>query len=448
MGCREVPLLPSRRKLSPASEFLHDRLDDVFPTWWLDQTARETGLVKRLRLFNPVLLFWVLVLQKGVVLQNNIEALRRKYNEAAKRDALSHAAFYERFTPELVKFLHACVIRSLEKLGALGGRDLTERLRGFKDILIQDSTIVRLHEKLHEHFPATRSRRKNAAGVKLSVLVSVVADGPKTVNLYGERTSEAKTIRIGKWVKDRILLIDLGFYKYQMFARITENGGYFVSRLKDNANPRVTKLVRKVRGASVPVEGERLRDVLPRLQRKVLDVEAEVTFRRRKYAGKTSGDAETFRVVALLDKENGKYHTYITNLTTDQFSAKEIASLYRARWEIELLFRELKTHFAIDKIPTANPHAVEAMLWTGILTIVVHRICFLTMCELHPEKAPYYSHERSAIAFREQAASAILAEILERHGIEYGLREGMLLLDCGAFNPWREHSTHIKEWRA
>jgi IS4 transposase len=34
-------------------------------------------------------------------------------------------------------------------------------------------------------------------------------------------------------------LIDLGFYKYQLFTRIQENGGYFVSRMKSNANPRI-----------------------------------------------------------------------------------------------------------------------------------------------------------------------------------------------------------------
>ncbi|WP_449288764.1 hypothetical protein [Methanolobus psychrotolerans] len=31
--------------------------------------------------------------------------------------------------------------------------------------------------------------------------------------------------------------MDLGFYKHQLFARIQDNGGYFVSRLKKNADP-------------------------------------------------------------------------------------------------------------------------------------------------------------------------------------------------------------------
>jgi hypothetical protein len=81
--------------------------------------------------------------------------------------------------------------------------------------LIQDSTIIRLHEKLANKWPAA-SVKKLAAGVKVAFLISAVANGPKNISLYAERTNELKTLRIGPWIKDRILLIDLGFYKYQL----------------------------------------------------------------------------------------------------------------------------------------------------------------------------------------------------------------------------------------
>jgi hypothetical protein len=64
---------------------------------------------------------------------------------------------------------------------------------------------------------------------------SQVAWGPKSVALFPENTNEIKTLRIGPWIRDRILLIDLGFFKYQIFTWIKENGGCFVSRLKSNA---------------------------------------------------------------------------------------------------------------------------------------------------------------------------------------------------------------------
>jgi hypothetical protein len=64
---------------------------------------------------------------------------------------------------------------------------------------IQDSTIIRLHEKLADIWPATRSR-KAAAGVKVAVLTSAIANGPKSVTLFSENTNELKTLKIGSWI--------------------------------------------------------------------------------------------------------------------------------------------------------------------------------------------------------------------------------------------------------
>jgi putative transposase len=71
---------------------------------------------------------------------------------------------------------------------------------------------------------------------------------------------------------------DLGYFKYLLFDRIDRYGGYFVSRLKGNANPLIVGVNRKWRGNSVDVVGKKLRDILPRLKREILDVEVEVEF--------------------------------------------------------------------------------------------------------------------------------------------------------------------------
>jgi len=72
--------------------------------------------------------------------------------------------------------------------------------------------------------------------IKVAFLTSAVANSPKSLSILPENTSDLKTLKVGPWVKDIILLFDLGFYKYQLFGRIVENGGFFVSRLKSNAN--------------------------------------------------------------------------------------------------------------------------------------------------------------------------------------------------------------------
>ena len=83
--------------------------------------------------------------------------------------------------------------------------------------------------------------------------------------------------------------------------------------------------------------GKKLREVLPLLKREVLDVEVEVKFKRRKYKGKQSMVNRRFRQVCVFNSESGKYHTYLTNIPVEILSAEDVALLYAARWEIELI---------------------------------------------------------------------------------------------------------------
>jgi putative transposase len=67
-------------------------------------------------------------------------------------------------------------------------------------------------------------------------------------NLTDERTHESSQFPVWNWLRGRLFLFDLGFYSYRRFALIDENNGYFVSRLKKNANPRIVDERRKWRG--------------------------------------------------------------------------------------------------------------------------------------------------------------------------------------------------------
>ena len=148
-----------------------------------------------------------------------------------------------------------------------------------------------------------------------------------------------KTLKIGPWVKDIILLIDLGFYKYQLFSRIVENGGSFVSRLKSNANPLIvgTNQVRNTRG--VDLNGKHLKDIKLEKSDDIFDVNVEVSFDRRSYRGESKKDNKIFRLVAIYNTEAEEHHFYLTNISSDILNASEVAAVYSGRWEVELIFK-------------------------------------------------------------------------------------------------------------
>ncbi len=110
-------------------------------------------------------------------------------------------------------------------------------------------------------------------------MVSAVANGPKTVALYAEKTAEIKTLKIGSWIKDRILLVDLGFYKTQLFARVEENGGYFVSRIKKNMDPVIVSIEEGVpKTKRNEFIGKTLNECIEKLSGKDIDAIVKIAF--------------------------------------------------------------------------------------------------------------------------------------------------------------------------
>lgn len=66
----------------------------------------------------------------------------------------------------------------------------------------------------------------------------------------------------GEWVTGALVLLDLGFYDFWQFDRIDQNGGWFVSHVKDDANFEIVEELRTWRRNSILLEGESLQDVL------------------------------------------------------------------------------------------------------------------------------------------------------------------------------------------
>jgi IS4 transposase len=423
-------------------------LNTMFSHEWLQKIANETGLIKRERIIDPTIMFWTLVLGFGVRLQRSLASLKRLYENRSGR-SICDSSWYDRFTPELVEFLHQCVIHGIRELAKNSQVKLGKKLQNFEDILIQDSTIIRLHKFLADKFPAARSRIV-AAGIKVSVLVSAVANGPKSVALFGERVSEIKTLKIGSWVKDRILLIDLGFYKHHTFTRIVEYGGYFVSRWKKVADPTIISVTEGLsKDLQDKIVGKKLSEIIPILPKNgILDAIVEVTFKRRIYKGQQRQDTQSFRLVGVYNDESEKYHIYLTNIQADILGPEDIARLYGARWDIELLFKELKNKYAFDVIKTKNEQIIEALIWMGILTLLVSRRLHCFLRELKPDKPIIrFTQLRWSIVFAENA-SDLLTEILKFNGITRTFELMLAVSSSQALDPHVNRKRFRSEWWA
>ena len=121
-------------------------LTSLFPAASLRRTAKEAGAQRRQRKVDVVSFFWTLVLGFGVSKERTLAGLRRTY-ENLTSTKIEESSFYDRFTPGVVKWLRGIVGDALERV-ATDSRRVADSLSGFRDLLLIDSTVIRLHDLL------------------------------------------------------------------------------------------------------------------------------------------------------------------------------------------------------------------------------------------------------------------------------------------------------------
>ena len=257
-------------------------------------------------------------------------------------------------------------------------------LEGFRDVLVAGATVVKRHR-----------------------VMSASGTGAPKVKVTGERANEHRTLQMGPWVEGRLLLFDLGYFRYQLFDAMDRNGGDFITRLAANADPCIVATHRQWRGRSIELVGQRLREVAGRLRRAVLDVEVEVAFKRRVYGGIRRTARRRRRLVAVRLPDSSAYRFYLTNIDPDSLDAHCVAQTCAARWQSELIFKELKSHYRLDELATRKAPIVEPLLLGAVITWLVSRPLLLAVHE-RLRRTSYKMPEQRWAAIFAAAAPAIL----------------------------------------
>jgi hypothetical protein len=288
------------------------------------------------------------------------------------------------------------------------------KLRGvlapFVEVLAVDAALIRLHNALEHSYPSVFTHYMKASA-KLGVVMNVVGRGAKTIAITHGSRHDKHLLQAGAWMRGRLLLFDLGFYRASLFEQIDAHGGYFLTRMKKQGNP---VLVRSHLRAHRHLVGMKLRDVQQIVDTDVIDVDAKMVYQRRhRHRPLVTNHYACFRCVALYNHELDQWHRYVTNLPADLLEAHYFAAVYAARWEVELLFRELKGPYRIEDMPSANRHVTESLIYAALLTLLVSRRLYRALRQrfrLDRRRLPF---DRWAVLFA-TIADDLLALVLSR----------------------------------
>jgi len=350
----------------------------LFPMGIIMEKARNSGYVKRLRKLNPTYLLLVLVFGISSHSKPSLEEFFRRYNDfddsLDSDNKMKYQSFSKRFNEDMIQFLREMLDYYIESTLSICSARLKSPIRDLKDIWIQDSSIIRLSNKLAKLLPAVRANGE-AAGLKIHAVYSAVSHSLKSLEITGERVHDSKMLKIDHSVKGVLFLADLGYYSNSIFAKIENYGGFFVSRLKSNATPKLDKILTK----SFPdneqyQKGMELKDLLEKIPSKgMIDLICSFTVRFNPDGGKKKKITMNFRVVCSWDQKMTLWHTYVTNLPNEAYDTEKIYQLYRYRWIIELLFKELKGDYDLGNLHLAEKNLAYAHIYAMVIRLLISR---------------------------------------------------------------------------
>jgi putative transposase len=337
----------------------------------IDEVARETEFLKRKRKATPFRFVFALVLGLASEGERTLTGLRRFFTSVCGL-TITSAAFQKRFTEAAADMLERLFDRLLQKsmkeeLGALPAR-----LRQFKDVLAIDSTVFALRDKLAKHFRGFKSKGTRAMA-RITTTMSLRSHGVKDLRITGGRTSETRGFKVTRGLMGQLVVMDLGFFSFKRFRALQRVRAFFVSRLKDAVNP----VVLAVHLGRATVRNPSGRKFLS-LKFKGLFVDLDAIFG----SGEESFEA---RVVGVWNQTTSEYHWYLTNVSRTAFGPADVANLYRLRWQVELLYKEWKSIFRLDQIPSGKPATARCLI---LATLIAHLLARM-LARLLLKKRPW-----------------------------------------------------------
>lgn len=253
------------------------------------------------------------------------------------------------------ELFQAYYFKMLDKLRGMA-RFRKTRFNIKSKILLLDSTSISLCLSL---FDWARFRKKKGA-IKLHTLLDYDGCLPVYMNMTDGKTHDAKAVKELSLPADAVVVADRAYVDFDTLWRWHQGGSWFVVRLKSS--------IKFHRGTEKPLPEHRHGHIL---LDEYIELSEEKT--RKKYPKK-------LRRVVVYDSEQDRTIELITN----QFSwtANTISELYKARWDIEIFFKDIKQLLKIKSFLGTSANAVLIQIWTALITMLILK--YLKACAAYP----------------------------------------------------------------
>ena len=259
-----------------------------------------------------------------------------------KRSTLSdaNARRSEKFFEEVYRDLYETNKSKLTSDSRRGGTE-----EWLKRLRIIDSTTISLFSNLIfkgvGRHPKT-GRKKG--GIKVHAVIHANEGVPCDVQFTSAATNDTFMLVPSKFSEREIAAMDRAYINYDKFEELTEENVVYVTKMKKNLNY------------------ELLLDFME------MTPAGKMEYREQIVVFSKGDTRHIARIITYVDFKKGKLPRLISLLTNDfDMRPETIVEIYRRRWQIESLFKQIKQNFPLRYFYGESANAIKIQIWVTLI---------------------------------------------------------------------------------
>lgn len=209
-----------------------------------------------------------------------------------------------------------------------------------KALYMMDSTTITLFDNILKGVGRHPKSGKKKGGMKVHTVMKYHVGVPMVVQLTSAAKHDHYLLKEVHLPKDSTLAMDRAYLDYAQFQRLTEEGVCYVTKMKKNLKYKVLSGVTYV------------------------SPKGFVTHKDERICFEKGDITHLSRRVEIWNEKSTKSVVLLTN--NFEFSIDDIAEIYKRRWAIETLYKQLKQNYPLHFFYGDSVNAIQIQTW-GVL---------------------------------------------------------------------------------
>lgn len=259
-----------------------------------------------------------------------------------KRSTLSdaNARRPEKFFEEVYRDLYET---NKDKLSSDSRRNGTESW--IKDLRVIDSTTISLFSNvIFKGVGRHPKTGKKKGGIKVHSVIHANEGVPCDVKFTSAATNDSFMLAPSYYNRNEIVALDRAYINYDKFEELTDRGVVYVTKMKKN------------------LKYEVLLDFME------MTPDGKMEYREEVVVFRKGAINHIARLITYVDIKKDKRPKLVTLLTNDfDMRPETIVAIYRRRWQIESLFKQIKQNFPLRYFYGESANAIKIQIWVTLI---------------------------------------------------------------------------------